>query len=150
MASSIVVEHFNAIDRLPWLSNGFALGAVATTLVWGRIYSQFDAKWLYIFNVLLFEVGSTLCGAAPNMPCLIIGRVLAGIGGMGMYIGVMTLIAYTTTMQERSIYVGLTGLTWGAGTVLGPVIGGESICPCSMSCHSVQMSVFPKGIEVTR
>ncbi len=37
----------------------------------------------------------------------------------------MTLIAYTTTLQERSIYVGLTGLTWGAGTVLGPVIGGR-------------------------
>ena len=36
----------------------------------------------------------------------------------------MTLIAYTTTMKERATYVGLTGLTWGAGTVLGPVIGG--------------------------
>lgn len=101
-----MVEHFDAIDRLPWLANGFALGAVSTTLVWGKIYSQFDAKWLYIFNVLLFELGSTLCGAAPNISCLIVGRALAGIGGMGMYIGVMTLIAcaYLSCGSDRLVH----------------------------------------------
>ena len=121
----IVADRFDAIDKLPWFSTGFALGAMATTLVFGKLYSQFDAKWLYIGTVLLFELGSVLCAAAPNSTCFIVGRAIAGLGGMGMYIGVMTLIAYTTTIKERSIYIGLTGLVWGAGTVLGPVIGGK-------------------------
>lgn len=40
-----------------------------------------------------------------------------------MYVGVMTLLAATTSMHERPMYIGLTGLTWGLGTVLGPIIG---------------------------
>jgi MFS family permease len=58
------------------------------TLVWGKIYSQFDAKWLTIISVILFEVGSLLCGAAPTMDALIVGRAIGGLGGIGVYIGV--------------------------------------------------------------
>jgi MFS family permease len=58
------------------------------------------------------------------MDALIIGRAICGIGGSGMYVGVMTLLAATTTIHERPMYVGSSGLTWGLGTVLGPIIGG--------------------------
>jgi MFS family permease len=72
----------------------------------------------------MFELGSAVCGAAPSMDALIIGRAIAGVGGSGMYVGVMTLLSVTTTIHERPMYIGMTGLTWGAGTVLGPIIGG--------------------------
>ena len=49
----------------------------------------------------------------------IIGRLICGISGAGLYVGVMTLIAFTTSLQERPLYIGLTGLTWGVGIVLG-------------------------------
>lgn len=58
------------------------------------------------------------------MDALIIGRAICGVGGAGMYLGVMTLLSVTTTEHERPTYIGFTGLTWGAGTVLGPIIGG--------------------------
>jgi MFS family permease len=90
----------------------------------GKIYGQLNAKWLYIGTITLFEVGSAICGASRKMDALIFGRALAGVGGAGMYVGAMTLLSVTTTMQERPMYIGMTGLTWGAGTVLGPVIGG--------------------------
>jgi hypothetical protein len=83
-----------------------------------------NAKWLYVGTVFIFEVGSAICGAANTMDALIFGRALAGVGGAGMYVGVMTLLSVTTTIHERPMYIGMTGLTWGAGTVLGPVIGG--------------------------
>lgn len=127
--SSIIAE-WGAIDKLPWLSNGLVMPATAFVMPWGRLYGQFNAKVLYLTCVLLFEVGSALCGAAPNVDALIVGRAIAGVGGAGIYMGVMTLIAATTTMRERPFYVGLTGLTWGIGIVLGPVIGGAfSISP---------------------
>lgn len=83
-------------------------------------------KWVYIFNVVIFEVGSALCGAAPNMNALIVGRVICGVGGSGsgLYCGVFTIIAATMTMAERPIYVSGTGISWGLGTVLGPIVGG--------------------------
>ncbi|KAI9859548.1 MAG: hypothetical protein M1824_003714 [Vezdaea acicularis] len=119
-----IIERFGDIGKLPWLSVAFLLGAVSTNLIWGKIYGQFNAKWLYIVTVFLFEAGSAICGAANNLDALIVGRAIAGVGGSGMYVGVMTLLSITTTEHERPTYIGMTGLTWGAGTVLGPIIGG--------------------------
>jgi MFS family permease len=53
----------------------------------GKLYGNFEIKWLIIGSVILFEAGSALCGAAPTSNALIVGRVIAGIGGSGMYIG---------------------------------------------------------------
>ncbi|KUJ11345.1 MFS general substrate transporter [Mollisia scopiformis] len=119
-----IVTHFDAVSKLSWLSVAFLIGAAATNLVWGKVFGQFNAKWTYILCVTLFEVGSAVCGAAPTINALIVGRAICGVGGAGMYVGVMTLLAATTTMHERPMYVGGTGLTWGLGTVLGPIIGG--------------------------
>ncbi|KAH8177878.1 major facilitator superfamily protein [Sarocladium implicatum] len=120
----VIIEDLGELEKLTWLSVSFLLGATATNLIWGKVYGQFNAKWTYIFSVVLFEVGSAICGAAPNMNVMIVGRALCGVAGAGLYVGVMTLVAVTTTMKERPLYVGGTGLTWGVGIVLGPIIGG--------------------------
>lgn len=69
-------------------------------------------------------IGSTICGAAPNIDALIVGRAICGLGGSGMYVGVLTLLSMTTTEAERALYMGFPGITWGVGTVLGPIVGG--------------------------
>jgi MFS family permease len=58
------------------------------------------------------------------MSVLIVGRAICGVGGVGLYIGVMTLLSMTTSIRERPNYIASTGLVWGLGTVLGPVVGG--------------------------
>lgn len=119
-----IVETFGDIGKLPWLSVAFLLSAASTNLIWGKVYTHFNAKWCYIGCVFVFEVGSAVCGAANTMDALIVGRAICGIGGIGMYVGVMTLLSVTTTIQERPMYIGSTGLMWGIGTVLGPIVGG--------------------------
>lgn len=98
-----IVDRFGQIEKLPWLPVAFLVAAVSTNLIWyvdgynsgfdfsltkwicrGKIYGQFNIKWLYLFCVFLFEVGSALCGAAPTMNAFIGGRVLAGLGGAGL------------------------------------------------------------------
>lgn len=105
-------------------TNSFLLGGTAAVLPFGRIYGLFDAKWLYVISALVFNAGSALCGAAPNMNAVIVGRVLAGLGGNGMYLGVMTLLSVLTTDRERPGYLSFVGLFWGIGIILGPVVGG--------------------------
>jgi MFS family permease len=105
------------------LSVAFTLGAAGITLFQAKIIVHFKAKWTYIWTVFLFEAGSAICGASNNMSALIVGRILCGIGGVGMYLGVLTLLS-ALTIQERSWYVGFTGLVWGLGTVIGPVLSG--------------------------
>ncbi|GES63904.1 MFS general substrate transporter [Aspergillus terreus] len=119
-----IINTFDELDKLPWLSVAFLVACVATNSIWSKIYSQLNAKWLYLFCVVLFEVGSAMCGAAPTINTLIGGRALAGLGGAGLYVGVMTLLSVNTTKRERPMYIGMTGLTWGVGTVLGPIVGG--------------------------
>jgi MFS family permease len=116
-----IINTFGEIDKLPWLSVAFALGGVATSLIWASIYTSFDAKWNYINAVILFEIGSAICGAANMMDILIFGRALAGIGGAGMYVGVLTLLSTLTNASERPLYIASVGLLWGAGSVLGSV-----------------------------
>jgi MFS family permease len=73
----------------------------------GKLYTLFNAKWLYIGSVILFMAASALCGAAPTMDAEIVGRVFAGAGGNGMYIGVVTLLSVNTSNKERPMYLSL-------------------------------------------
>jgi MFS family permease len=107
-----IVGQFGSVDRLPWLSVAFMIGAASTTLFWGQMYGQCNAKWLYITCVTIFEVGSAVCGAAPSISALIVGRAICGLGGTGMYTGVLTLLSMLTDEGERATYFGLSGMVW--------------------------------------
>lgn len=74
-------------------------------------------KYLLITSITLFEMGSAICGAAPTMDALILGRVIAGIGGSGMYIGLLNYLTVCTSNKERAVYMAGVGFTWGLGSV---------------------------------
>lgn len=144
-----VVETFGNVSQLTWIGTGFPLGSVSMTLLMGTAYGAFDMKWLYIGSFVVFEAASALCGAAPNMNALIIGRVIAGLGGSGIYVscsahaelrlsrlltfqmGNLNYFAVCTTNKERGVYIAGIGFIWGLGSILGPVIGESLAAPAS-------------------
>ncbi|OKL60926.1 hypothetical protein UA08_03626 [Talaromyces atroroseus] len=115
---------FDEYSQLGWLGVGFTLGSVCFILPLGKAYAIFDTKWLFLGCLTMFAAGSALCGAAPNMNAIIVGRVWAGAGGAGMYLGNLNLITILTTPKEQPMYVALIGLIYGIGCILGPIIGG--------------------------
>ncbi|KAI4959254.1 Efflux pump dep3 [Alternaria arbusti] len=115
-----IIADFGHLELLTWIGTGFALGTMFI-LLWGKIYGVFNIKWVYIFNIFLFEVGSSLCGAAPNIEALIIGRVVAGVGGSGMYSGTLTYVSVLSDEKEKPAYLAGSTVVWGIGSVLGPV-----------------------------
>ncbi|KAI1381391.1 major facilitator superfamily transporter [Hypoxylon crocopeplum] len=119
-----IVNDFGSVSKLPWLSVGFMAGAFVAILPVGKIYAKYNAKWVYTASVIIFLAASAVCGAAPNMNAIIVGRVLLGVSGSAMYCGILTLVAVFTLDDERPAYISLCGLVWGIGTVIGPVIGG--------------------------
>ncbi|GAB1318029.1 Putative HC-toxin efflux carrier TOXA [Madurella fahalii] len=119
-----VVQDFGRVDLLAWIGAGFPLGSAAVQLLNGDLYGNFNMKWIYIGGIVVFEIGSAICGAAPNMDTLIVGRVLAGAGGSAIYIGELNYFTLLTDPTERGLYISLIGLFWSAGAVIGPVIGG--------------------------
>ncbi|KAI0465724.1 MFS general substrate transporter [Xylaria cf. heliscus] len=119
-----VVKTFGQIEQLAWIGAGFPLGSVTMIFLVGYLYNAFNMKWVFILTVLLFDIGSALCGAAPNMAALIVGRVIAGAGGTGIYLGALNFVTALTAPHERGLYTTLTGFFWGIGCVLGPIVGG--------------------------
>ncbi|KAL9037589.1 MAG: hypothetical protein Q9214_005635, partial [Letrouitia sp. 1 TL-2023] len=118
-----ILKTLGGIEKLPWISVAFALGAVSVNLL-GKFYGQLETKTTFLISILIFEVGSVVCGAAPSMDVLIVGRTICGLGGSGIYLGCMNVLSNLTTEAERPAYLSLVGLMWGLGTVLGPIIGG--------------------------
>jgi MFS family permease len=84
---------------------------MAMILPFGKLYALFDAKWVFIVCTIMFMAGSALCGGAPTMNAEIVGRVIAGAGGNGMYFGLMALVSMTTTSQERPKYLSLRSVS---------------------------------------
>lgn len=82
-----VSETFGNVTQLGWLGVGFTLGSTVAILPLGKAYAIFDTKWIFIGCLTMFAAGSALCGAAPSMNAIIVGRVWAGAGGAGMYLG---------------------------------------------------------------
>lgn len=119
-----VIQTFGHVSQIAWIGAGFPLGSVCVILFLGTLFTTFNMKWVYIGTVILFEAGSALCGGAPTMSALIVGRVIAGAGGSGIYLGSLQYFAVMTTEKERGLYMSLIAMFWGLGAVLGPVIGG--------------------------
>lgn len=136
-----VSSTFGNVTQLGWLGVGFTLGSTVAILPLGKAYARFDNKWVFISCLTMFAAGSALCGAAPSMNAMIVGRVWAGAGGAGIYLGqasrctlvdsqadlggsTLNLVTVTSSTKEQPFYVGMTGFAYGSGCILGPIVGG--------------------------
>jgi MFS family permease len=79
---------------------------------------------VFLDAILIFEVGSALCGGAPSSNAFIVGRAIAGVGSAGIFSGTTVIIAQVVPLQKRPIYVGLMGSIFGISSIIGPLMGG--------------------------
>lgn len=99
-----------------------AFGAAQTSA--GKIYKYYDLKWSFLISMVIFEVGSLLCGVAPNSKTLVVGRAIAGLGGAGLSVGGTSIISFTVPPVKRPMMIGVMGMTYAVAAVLGPLLGG--------------------------
>lgn len=102
----------------------YLLTTCAFQLFFGKLYTFFSIKYVYLTAIAVFEIGSVVCGAAPTSEALIIGRAVAGIGAAGVFSGALVIVAYTVPLVQRPIYTGIIGAMYGLASVAGPLMGG--------------------------
>lgn len=83
---------------------------------------MFNVKWVILIALSIFEIGSLICGLAPNSTALIIGRAIAGLGSAGIFTGALVTIAHTVRVSQRPAYFGLVGGMYGIASVAGPLV----------------------------
>ena len=96
----------------------------APILLFGKIYTFYSPKWLLLGAMGLFELGSLVCGVAPNSLAFIMGRAIAGLGSAGIFTGVIVGVQHVIPLPKRPIVMGMFGGVFGISSVLGPLLGG--------------------------
>src|ERR1700750_780663 len=66
----------------------------------GKLYTFYSIKWVFLAAIFIFEIGSLLCGVAPNSTALIIGRAVAGLGSAGIFSGAILIIANSVPLRQ--------------------------------------------------
>lgn len=119
-----IVSDLGGLEHLSWVVTAYLLASTAATPLWGKLGDQYGRKRLFQIAIVIFLIGSALCGAAQNMPQLIGFRALQGLGGGGLIVLSMAIVGDVVAPRERGRYQGLFGAVFGATSVLGPLLGG--------------------------
>ncbi|GFF24606.1 putative HC-toxin efflux carrier TOXA [Aspergillus udagawae] len=119
-----ITDQFNSLDDVGWYGSSYMLTSCCLVLPYGKFYTFYSTKWVYLSAIAVFEIGSLICGVAPNSVALIIGRAVAGLGAAGLFTGSILIISQTVPLQKRPIYTGVVGGVYGISSVAGPLMGG--------------------------
>lgn len=119
-----IVGDFHRSDLLSWVITSYLLASTASTPLWGKAGDLYGRKRLFQLAIIVFLVGSVLCGAAQNMYELIVFRGVQGIGGGGLISLVFAIIGDVISPRQRGRYQGYFSAVFGVSNVIGPLAGG--------------------------
>lgn len=119
-----IVKDLGRFDLTTWIFVVFLLAQTISTNVWGKLSDLIGRQRPYQASITLFLIGSAICGFAPNMAILIIGRAVQGTGAGGLFTLTMSIMGDLMSPRERGKYLGYMTTAYGAATIVGPLIGG--------------------------
>ncbi|KAJ3319696.1 hypothetical protein HDV06_006112 [Boothiomyces sp. JEL0866] len=124
IAVPAIAKDFQSLSEISWLVTGFLISNTAVVPSYGKLADIFGRKAMLLTAVIIFELGSLLCGFALNMNMLIFARTLQGAGGGGVISLSLIIISDMVSIQERPKYQGIISAAFGVATIAGPLIGG--------------------------
>lgn len=123
LPSMMVSLHADLVSMI-WVIMAYILVSSIFLLTFGRVADLFGRVRMYNLGFLVFTVGSALCGFATSAGSLIIFRLVQGSGAAMMVVNSTALITEAFPPNERGRALGINAVTWAAGGVLGPILGG--------------------------
>jgi EmrB/QacA subfamily drug resistance transporter len=119
-----IVGDLGGLSHLSWVVTAYLLASTVTGPVYGKLGDLYGRKVVLQFAIVLFLIGSALCGQAQSMTELIAFRALQGLGGGGLLVTTMAAVGDIIPPRDRGRYQGLFGAVFGVATVIGPLLGG--------------------------
>jgi len=119
-----IVSDLGGLHHLSWVVTSFLVTSTATTPLYGKLSDMYGRKPLFVAAIVIFLIGSCLCGLAHSMIELVVYRGIQGLGAGGLIVLAQTTIADLVVPRERGRYQGLFGAVFAFSSVAGPLLGG--------------------------
>src|SRR6188472_3865882 len=119
-----IVGELGGLNHLSWVVTAYILASTVATPIWGKLGDIFGHKYTFMASIVLFLIGSALCGLSQNMTQLVMFRGVQGLGAGGLIVGIMSVIGMLVSPRERGKYLGVMMAVMPAALIAGPLIGG--------------------------
>ncbi|OJD18110.1 hypothetical protein AJ78_01828 [Emergomyces pasteurianus Ep9510] len=119
-----ITDHFHTVADVGWYSSAFRLCLCAFQFLFGKAYTLFSVKRLFLLANAISIVGAILCGAATTSSMLVVGRAVAGLGSAGLFSGCFVILVQSIPLRRRPMFVGLMSAIEGVATLAAPLLGG--------------------------
>ncbi|PYH97029.1 MFS transporter [Aspergillus ellipticus CBS 707.79] len=119
-----ITSYFDSLDDVAWYGSSYLFATCAVQVIFAKLYQFYPSKWVFLAGLLIFEVGSLICGVAPTSAALIVGRSIAGLGAAGLFSGCLIIVSTAVPLRIRPLYMGLISSMHAVASVAGPIMGG--------------------------
>ncbi|MFG1685173.1 MFS transporter [Nonomuraea sp. NPDC049269] len=119
-----IVSDLGGLEQLSWVVTGYLLASTVSTPLWGKLGDQFGRKRLFLAAIVIFLIGSALCGLSQNMGELILFRSIQGLGGGGLMVLAQAIVGDVVSPRDRGKYQGFFGGVFALASIVGPLLGG--------------------------
>jgi len=119
-----IVGDLGGLDHLSWVVTAYLLTATVSGPLYGKLGDLYGRKLVLQAAIVIFLVGSALCGLSQSMGQLIAFRALQGLGAGGLIVVTLAVVGDIIPPRERGRYQGYFGAVFGVSTIIGPLLGG--------------------------
>ncbi|WP_458121150.1 MDR family MFS transporter [Paenibacillus sp. Z6-24] len=122
-AIATIVGDLGGFDQFVWVTSAYLVASLAGTPIFGKLSDMYGRRRFFIFGLIMFMIGSILCGTAHSIVELSIYRAIQGIGGGALVPIAFTIVFDTFPPEKRGKMTGLLGAVFGMSGLVGPLLG---------------------------
>jgi EmrB/QacA subfamily drug resistance transporter len=119
-----IVGELGGLAHLSWVVTAYLLAQTVVTPLYGMLGDIYGRKRVLQVGIVLFLLGSELCGMSQTMTQLILFRAIQGLGGGGLMVTSQAVVGDIVAPRERGRYQGIFGAVFAAASIAGPLVGG--------------------------
>jgi MFS family permease len=135
-----IARDIGGVSRISWVVTAYFVGQVASLPLMGKLGDLYGRKRLFYVAVIVFTVGSMLCGVARSIDQLLVFRALQGIGAGGLGTLAMAIVADIVPARQLGRWLGYQGAIFAVSSILGPLAGGVFVDQLSWHGRSISTS----------
>jgi EmrB/QacA subfamily drug resistance transporter len=119
-----IVGELGGLAHLSWVVTAYLLAQTIVTPLYGKLGDLYGRKRVLQSSIVIFLIGSVLCGMSGSMTQLIVFRFIQGLGGGGLAVTTQAVVGDIVPPRDRGRYQGIFGAVFGVASVAGPLLGG--------------------------